>query len=180
MPENVRSIALRVAGILLVIALSLYLLSIRAQIEHLMVYGYPGIFLVALLSSATVLVPAPGLAIIFGMGAVFHPALVAVCGGLGAGIGELTGYLAGLSGRAAVERTRLFERYGPIVQKYGAPGIFVLACIPNPVFDVVGILAGVSKIPPWQFLLAAVAGNIVKMLLFAYAGSLSLNWLVKE
>jgi uncharacterized membrane protein YdjX (TVP38/TMEM64 family) len=178
--ENVRSILVRVGGIVLVIALSIYLVSIRDKIEHLLVYGYPGIFLVALLSSATVLIPAPGLAVIFGMGAVFPPALVALCGGLGAGTGELTGYLAGFSGRAAIEKTKVYERITPIVQKYGALGIFVLAAIPNPVFDMVGITAGALRIPLWQFLLAAIGGNIVKMMIFAYAGSLSLNWLLKE
>ena len=54
-------------------------------------FGYPGIFLVALLANATVLIPLPGLMVTTAMGAVFNPFWVAIAAGLGAGIGELSG-----------------------------------------------------------------------------------------
>ena len=38
------------------------------------------------------------------MGAIFNPIGVAVAAGLGAAIGELSGYLAGFSGQGVVER----------------------------------------------------------------------------
>jgi uncharacterized membrane protein YdjX (TVP38/TMEM64 family) len=176
--EKTKNTLLRVIALVSVIGVSLLLVRFRDQVQHLAAYGYPGIFLTALLSSATVLIPAPGLAIIFTMGAVFHPLGVALAGGAGAGLGELSGYLAGFSGQAIIERMDIYNRIAPRIQQYGAWGIFVLACIPNPTFDLAGIAAGALKIPVGQFILACVAGNTIKMLIFAYAGSLSLNWLV--
>jgi len=53
----------------------------------------------------------------------------------------------------------------------------VLAAIPNPVFDVVGIVAGGLKYDWRKFLLAAVLGNIVKAMYVAYAGKVALGWM---
>ena len=176
--EQHKKTLLRIFALLVVIGLSIYLIKIRDHIASLRVYGYPGIFLIALLSSATVLIPAPGLAFIFSLGAVLHPIIVALVGGCGAGLGELSGYVAGYTGHAVIERMDVYERIAPHIQKYGALGIFLLACIPNPFFDLAGIAAGVLRIPLGFFLVAAMTGNIIKMLIFAYAGSVSLNWLI--
>ena len=47
---------------------------------------------------------------------------------------------------------------------------FVLAVIPNPLFDIAGITAGVIRFPVWKFLLTAWAGKTLKAILFAGAG----------
>jgi membrane protein YqaA with SNARE-associated domain len=169
---------LRVLALIFVIGLSVFLVSIRDQITRFAALGYPGIFLTALLANATVLFPAPGAAIVFSMGAVFNPLGVALAAGIGGGLGEISGYLAGLSGQAIIERMDMYNRVAPQIKKYGPFGVFVFACIPNPLFDIVGISAGALKMPFWSFVLAAIAGNIIKMALFAYAGSLSINWLL--
>ncbi|MBN1303229.1 MAG: VTT domain-containing protein [Anaerolineales bacterium] len=175
MSDNSKNIFLRILALIFVIGLSVFLISIRDRIDHLSVYGYPGIFLVTMLSSATVLIPAPGLAIIFTMGAIFNPVGIAIAGGLGAGIGELSGYLAGFSGQPVIEKLGLYNRILPFIKKYGGVAVFILACIPNPVFDLVGIAAGMLKIPIKKFLIAATAGNTVKMFVFAYAGTFSID-----
>ena len=56
--------------------------------------------------------------------------------------------------------------------------LFVMAAIPNPAFDLVGIAAGTLRVPLSRFFLSAFAGNLVKMLTFAYAGAHSLRWLL--
>lgn len=139
-------------------------------------YGYPGIFLIALMANATVILPAPGVAVVFAMGSVFNPLGVAFAAGAGGAIGELTGYLAGYGGQAVVENTKVYNRILPWVQKYGAWVILVLSSIPNPFFDMAGIAAGIAKIPLWQFLLACWIGQTIKMALFAYAGAYSIDW----
>lgn len=166
---------LRVVVLLIVVASTVYLLSIRDQISQLGKYGYPGLFLISLLSSATVLIPVPGVLVTSAMGAVFNPFWVAIAAGLGAGIGELSGYLAGFSGRAVVERVKWQDRMERWMQKYGDVTIFVLAIIPNPVFDMAGITAGALKMSPWRFLLWCCLGKIIKMLAFAYGGAAILN-----
>ncbi|MFQ5410232.1 MAG: VTT domain-containing protein, partial [Anaerolineales bacterium] len=55
--------------------------------------------------------------------------------------------------------------------------LLVMAIIPNPLFDVVGIAAGALKIRLEQFLVITAVGKIIKMLFFAYAGFYSVDWL---
>ncbi len=174
---NLRASILRILGLVAVIGLSALIFAFRDQVKTLTGLGYPGIFLVALLSNATVLFPAPGVAIVFAMGGIFHPLGVALAAGTGGAVGELSGYIAGWSGQAVVERMDVFERVAPYIKKYGPFGIAILAAIPNPFFDLAGVAAGVLKMPLWHFLIAVWIGQVIKMLLFAYAGSLSLNWL---
>ncbi|PKN94179.1 MAG: hypothetical protein CVU44_07195 [Chloroflexi bacterium HGW-Chloroflexi-6] len=170
------SLVLRGLSLAAFVAITLFVFSVRDRAAELAVYGYPGIFLVAMLSSATVLFPAPGLAIVFGMAGVFNPLGVAFAAACGSALGEITGYLAGIGGRTVVERTDIYIRLEPFVRKYGAFAIVALAAIPNPFFDLASIAAGALKLPFWKFLLAAWCGQLIKMTLVAYAGSLSLGW----
>ena len=137
-------------------------------------YGYPGIFLIALLSNATVILPAPGLAIVFAMGSVFHPLGVALAAGTGGAFGEISGYLAGFGGQAVVEKTAIYTRVQPWVQKWGAWTVLAMAAVPNPFFDLAGIAAGTLKMPIWKFLVYCWIGQMIKMLIFAFAGAFSL------
>lgn len=177
MTKERRLALLRILSLLAVVGLSAFIFSIRDQVESFAHYGYPGVFLVALASNATVLLPAPGVAVIFAMGSIFHPLGVGLAAGAGGALGELSGYLAGFSGQAIVERMDLYERIHPWVEKYGTLAIFILAAIPNPFFDLAGVAAGVTKLPLHQFLFACWGGQTIKMTAFAYAGAASLNWL---
>ncbi|VVB58484.1 SNARE associated Golgi protein [Candidatus Anstonella stagnisolia] len=132
--------------------------------------GYPGVFIIALVSSATMFLPAPGFAIIFAMSAFLNPLLVGFVAGVGSGIGELTSYLVGYSGSSKVSHTKIYLQHKKGLQKYGMPAIFVLSALPNPVLDIAGIAAGAIKMPLWKFLLATIAGKIVKYLFIAYTG----------
>ena len=111
------------------------------------------------------------------MGSIFNPMGVALAAGTGGAIGELSGYLAGFSGQAVVENTKIYDSVSPWVQKYGVWAILILAAIPNPFFDLAGIAAGVAKIPVWKFLLFCWIGQLIKMAMFAYAGAYSIDWL---
>ncbi|MBK9209197.1 MAG: VTT domain-containing protein [Anaerolineales bacterium] len=159
-----------------VIGITVYIYSIRDHVDEFTAYGYPGIFLIMLMANATVILPAPGVAVVFAMGSVLNPLAVAFAAGAGGAIGELTGYLAGFSGQAIVENTKIYNRVLPWV-KYGAWVIFVLSAFPNPFFDMAGIAAGIAKIPLWQFLLACWVGQTIKMAMFAYAGAYSIDWI---
>lgn len=169
----------RVLALLAVIAITLYVFSIRNQVERFAVFGYPGVFLIALLANATVLLPAPGVAVIYAMGAIFNPFAVGLAAGTGGALGEISGYLAGFSGQAVIERMDIYDRIKPWVDKYGGWAILVLSAIPNPFFDVAGIAAGISKMPLRNFLLFTWIGQLIKMTMFALAGHYSIN-LLKE
>jgi len=172
---NLQTTILRILSVLAVIAITLYIYSIRDRVEEFQAFGYPGIFIIALLANATILLPAPGLAIVYAMGAVFNPIGVGLAAGSGGAIGELSGYLAGFSGQAVIERTDVYERIRPWVNKYGGWAILVLSAIPNPLFDVAGIAAGIAKMPFWTFLFFVWIGQLIKMTIFAYAGRYSID-----
>ena len=177
-PDNRVGVAiLRILALAVVIGITSYIYSIREHVGDFAAYGYPGIFLVMLMANATVIIPAPGVAVVFAMGSVFNPILVALAAGTGGAIGELSGYLAGFSGQAVVENTQVYNRISPWVQKYGVWAILVLAAIPNPFFDLAGIAAGVARIPVWKFLLFCWIGQLIKMAMFAYAGAYSISWI---
>jgi uncharacterized membrane protein YdjX (TVP38/TMEM64 family) len=159
-----------------VIGFTIVLIYNRQQIQKFGSLGYPGIFLVAMLSNATVLIPLPGIMLTTAMGAVFNPFWVAIAAGTGAGLGEFSGYMVGFSGRELVKRTQWHEKVEGWIKKYGVWVILFMAIIPNPAFDLVGFSAGVLKMPIWKFLLGAIAGNILKMMMFAYGGAGIFNY----
>ena len=173
---SLRTKILRVVAILAVIGVTLYTYTIRDRVEEFQAFGYPGIFVIALIANATILLPAPGAAIIYAMGAVFNPWLVGLAAGSGGAIGELSGYLAGFSGQAMVERTDIYDRIKPWVDKYGGWAILVLSAIPNPLFDVAGVAAGIARMPIQTFLFFVWVGQLIKMTLFALAGKYSIEW----
>jgi len=162
---------IRLIVLLAVIALTIILVINREKIQALQAYGYPGIFLFSILANATIFLPVPGVVFTSAMGAIFNPLLVSIAAGSGAAIGELSGYLAGFSGQAVVEDSARYERVVRWMEKYGDITILVLAFIPNPLFDLAGVVAGILKMPIWKFLIFCVIGKILKMMMFAYAGS---------
>lgn len=169
---------LRILALFAVVGITLFFYSMRDRVAEFQQWGYPGVFLIALLANATVLLPAPGVAVIYAMGAIFsNPFGVGLAAGLGGTIGELSGYLAGFSGQAIVERMDIYNRVKPWVDKYGGWTILVLSAIPNPFFDIAGIAAGIAKMPLQTFLLFSGIGQLIKMTAFALAGHYSISLL---
>ncbi len=170
------------AGMLVfVIAITLYVYSIRDQTEQLQRYGYPGLFLLSILANATIILPAPGLAFVFGAGTLsaLSPLGVGLTAGAGATLGELSGYLAGFSGQTIIENRALYDRLEGWMKRYGPWIIAGLAFIPIPFFDLAGIAAGALKMPVHHFLGWCALGKIPKMLLVAYAGAYSVEWVTR-
>jgi membrane protein YqaA with SNARE-associated domain len=99
--------------------------------------------------------------------------------GSGSALGELSGYLAGFSGRTVVTRTKWNDRLQGWMHRYGDMTVLVMAIIPNPAFDVAGILAGAMKMPLWRFVLWCWLGKTIKMLFFAYGGDAIFNIIPK-
>ncbi len=179
--HDYRMTLVRVAVLLFVIAVSVYIYSIREQAKELANYGYGGIFLLSILSNATVILPAPGLLFVFAMGGVFHPLGVALAAAAGASIGELSGYLAGFSGQGVIENVDLYRRIRAWMQRHPfwvGPFITFLAFLPLPFFDLAGLAAGALRMPVGAYLLWCFGGKLLKMLAIAYAGSFSINWVL--
>jgi membrane protein YqaA with SNARE-associated domain len=173
-----RTTALRVLALIAVIAITLAGYLLRDELKNLEVLGYPGVFLISLISNATVVLPAPGFIVTIVAGSIFNPILVAIAAAAGAALGELTGYLAGYSGRGVFERYPSYDRFEELMERYGGWTVLVLAATPNPLFDIAGAAAGALRMPALAFLGWAFAGKLIKMLALAYAGALGIDWIL--
>jgi membrane protein YqaA with SNARE-associated domain len=172
--SRVAPILARVLILLAVIGVSILVYLLRDSVQQLKGLGYLGIFLLSILANATIILPAPGFMLVFSWGAVFNPAMVALAAGAGAALGELSGYLAGFSGQKVAERTEIAVRLEEWMRKYGGWIILLLAFVPNPFFDIGGMIAGMLKMPLRRFLFFCFLGKTLKMLAIAYSGSLSI------
>lgn len=169
-PHKRRKQIVPIAAAFLAVLITVSLILLREQIAQLGVYGYWGVFLISLLGNATVIFPAPSFAIVFVIGGTLQPLSVGIAAGIGAAIGEMTGYLAGVGGRAVFEDRQLYQRLAGWMYEHGMLAVFILAVIPNPVFDVGGMVAGALKMPAWKFLLAAALGKSVRFYILALSG----------
>jgi membrane protein YqaA with SNARE-associated domain len=163
----------RIFVILAVLGLSVAIFALRKQFAEMAAIGYPGIFLVSLLGNATIVLPAPSLALVFAMGSALPPLFVGLAAGAGEALGELTGYVAGFGGRAVTGDQKTFQRLEAWMERAGGITIFVLSMVPNPFFDLAGIAAGALHYPVGRFLLACWLGKSLKTILVAWAGAQS-------
>lgn len=162
---------LRVLALLAVLAVTVLAFIYRDQVQRFEAYGYPGIFVISLITNASLFLPIPGVLITSAMGAVFNPFWVAVAAGSGAALGEISGYLAGFSGQAVIQNRGWYDTLKGWMLRYGDIIILGLAFFPNPLFDMTGIIAGGLRMPMRRFLFWVWIGKILKMLLFAYGGA---------
>ena len=164
----------RAGGFALVIGITLAIILWGDQVKNLPIYGYPAIFLISLLGNATVVFPAPSYLVVFAAGSSLDPISIGIVAGLGAALGELTGYLAGISGKDSVDDKPIYQRIHKGMMKSGTLVIFLLAAIPNFFFDFGGMLAGATRMPVWRFILAGWAGKSIRMTVVALTGSMFL------
>jgi len=160
-----------------VVIVTILIIVFRDKVKHLEGWGLPGIFLLSIIANATVIIPVPGVLLTTTMATVFPPVGVALAAGTGAALGEITGYLAGYSGQIVIENRKYYQRIVEWMKKYGNWTIVFLAFIPNPAFDMAGIVAGALKMPITKFLMWCWIGKFLKMLVFALAGSGIMYWL---
>ena len=141
------------------------------EVHHV---GYLGLFGLTLLSSGSIIIPVPGLAAVCVAAAPevgLDPLAVALISALAQALGELSGYLAGRSGANIIQKTRYYPTIQKGMQQHGALVLFVLAAIPNPVFDVAGMTAGSLEYSVRSFLIFVFAGKVLKSIVIAYGSS---------
>ena len=159
------------------IGIAIVIYATRDVVQKYAEYGYLGVFVISVLGNATLIFPAPSFTVV-AFGAVLNPYLVGVLAGCGAAVGEMTGYTLGLGISPDLDEGASIAGLGekemkwlrwlrPKFQRWGAIVIFILAAIPNPIFDMGGILAGMARMAWWKFLLAAVLGKTVRFILLS-------------
>ena len=157
------------------IAIAVGVFAFNDQIQQLGALGYPGIFIISLLSSATLFATAPGFVAVFALGKVLNPVLIGITAGAGAALGETTGYFAGVGGKAIIEDKPIYRQFHSWITRYGPLAIGVMAAVPNPLFDIGGIISGATGMPLWQFVLATWIGKSIRFVVLAYSGGVLLG-----
>ncbi len=144
--------------------------------------GYTALFVVGVLASVTLFLPIPMIAMVFVSAAVLNPFAVGLVAAAGISAGLWPTYFAGTTGASTLngaERSRNAIVSGVTSRVLGwfrtRPiwASFLLAVIPNPIFDLAGIMAGAAGVPFRNFLIGSFAGKSVQMTVIAIAGYLA-------
>jgi uncharacterized membrane protein YdjX (TVP38/TMEM64 family) len=138
-------------------------------------YEYLGVFVISLILNATIIIPGSAMAVISSLGGILPlPFVVGLVGAIGAGIGEMTGYVAGRAGREILAKNKIYVRVEGWVHRWGMLAVFLLSIFPF-LFDIVGIIAGATRMPVWKFFLACWLGRTILYVAVAYIGSVIFN-----
>ena len=183
--------AIVVGGLVMAVSIGLLVASLLIDLseDRLQGFGYGGVFLANLLSTATVFVPVPGLtavgqALIIQQGGSLNPVLVGLLGGTGMALGEITAYAAGSVGSEMVADeniqaprivrpavTKVISWIDWLMDHYGFWTLLVLSAIPNPAFELAGITAGAVRMSFPRFMVAVLIGKNIRGLLLAFLGA---------
>jgi membrane protein YqaA with SNARE-associated domain len=137
--------------------------------------GYPAIAALSFFASAGMVIPVPGMASVCAGGWQLDPLTVALVAGATGTVGELTGYMLGYSGSGIARKGRIYQRIEGWMKRRGWLVIFLLSVLPNPIFDLAGISAGVLRYPVRWFLAWIWVGTFLKFLMVAYACAFSVD-----
>ena len=169
--DKLRGRVIPILALCFVVVISVGIFLYYDRIAQLGYYGYPSVFLISMVWNSTVIYPIPSFWIYYPLGSVFFPPLLGLAGGAGAAVGELTGYMAGYSGRGILQRQRGYARAERWVKRWGAPIIFGFNIVPFFPFDLVGIAAGALRYPLWKFFLLCLAGRSISYGFVAMVGA---------
>lgn len=178
--QKIRKTIESVICIVIVLSVIICAFLFKKQIEKYAATGYLGVFIACFAATATILLPAPGIFVVLQYAQFLNPLIVIFLGALATALGEMIGYLLGRSGNELVNidtGKRFFEW---VVQKPFL-ATFLFSMIPLPVFDIIGICAGMAKANPFKFYIACFWGKLFKMagyiLLLKYAKDIFKDYL---
>jgi membrane protein YqaA with SNARE-associated domain len=168
---------LMMAATLLLTAVLVMIVPVDA-LDQLGNYGYVGLFVLTLLASASIVLPSPAVAAAWIAGRTLDPWLVGIISGVAAGLGEITGYIAGYSGSSLAVNSRFYPRVEGWVKHWGWLAIFLIAALPTPIIDLAGIAAGTLRMPFRLYLVSCIAGKTIRFIGVAWIARLFPEWLL--
>jgi len=141
--------------------------------------GYIGVFLISFAGAASIIIPIPYTFVIgwLGMNSKMDPLLLTVAGGLGSGIGEISGYILGYYGRSVIgeERQRKMNYMMRIIDRFGSKkrfiAIFLFALTPLP-DDLLFIPLGILRYSLFKAFIPCLLGKLLMCSILAYGGRL--------
>lgn len=165
MNERLRRI-LEVLFVIFVVLLSVAIFLLRDKIGQVSNIGYLGLFFLCFLANSTVLLPAPSLIIAASCALIMNPWLVALFAALGSTLGEFVGYAFGtVTKDLSPKFQNLLDKFTSKVHNQTLL-VFILAVLPLPLFDIVGIYSGGTKMNLIKFTVACFVGKLIKLLVY--------------
>jgi membrane protein YqaA with SNARE-associated domain len=149
-----------------------------SDIRYWKALGYPGIFLLNFIGSVAIIVPVPGLIAVCGAGGLnFNPIAIGLIAGTAETLGEMSGYAIGFGSRTMLEKRPVYEKLASWMKRRGSVVLFVVSVIPNPVFDIIGIISGGLRYPLVKFLGIVWVGKTIKGLIVVHTCSWIIQYL---
>ncbi len=150
--------------------------AFRDAIAQLGNWGYLGAFLINGISSATVVLPAPGGAIVLLMAQDYNPLFLGVSAGLGGALGSLTACRVGAHAQQAIKGRRLYPFAHRVMHRFGSVILLLATLMPISPGDFAGLLAGATRYPVRTYLVYVGIASVVKMTVMVYVAAASLEW----
>jgi membrane protein YqaA with SNARE-associated domain len=141
-------------------------------------FDYLGVFLISLIGSLSVIIPVPYTIAYYLLGATLDPVLLALVGGFGSALGEISGYAVGYLGHALIDEEqkrkmsyllKIFDRYGPLL-------VFLFALTPLP-DGLLFIALGISRYSFVNVFIPCLLGKIAMAYIIAYSGKVSYGFI---
>jgi membrane protein DedA with SNARE-associated domain len=178
-----RDIFVTVASLVITLALCAAFIIYWNDISQAQNYGYLGVFIINIFAGAVVVVPVPGILVVFALGSKLNPVLVGAAAGLGEAIGGLTIYLAGYGGHRAIKTINhpITAKFEDWIRRRGSLAIFLMSSVINPLYYPFIAVAGMMHFGLQKFFYISWAGKTVKGICIAYLGYFGLgsllNWI---
>ena len=163
---------------LILMSIVIYLFGERALSYLTGLPSYIGVFLLSFVGACSVIIPIPYTAIIFvlaGKGGL-NPFLTALSGGLGSGVGEITGWIVGKLTSNALKESRYSRRVDALIKlvemkgRYAVPLlIFLFALTPLP-DDALFIALGILNYSLLRALIPCIIGKIAMLYIISFFG----------
>ncbi len=163
------------ASILFSIVFWILFIQYKSFFESASKLGLLGIFLVNFIGSASFSFATPGFVTVIAGGSIYPIFYVAIASSLGAALGDLVSLLMGFSGRKFIdhklEKKKWFIKLEKLFKKHSIWVLFLFSFIPNPAFDIIGIIAGIFSYSPLKYVFIVFLGRFLRFLLLAKFGS---------
>lgn len=159
------------------------------------VISYGMLFVLCFMSNASVLLPSSSLIIVAQSALSLNPFLVGIIAGFACSVGELVSYLAGYSAINVLKSSN-YKTYNKIIKAIESIVksnnkiqsiwsylknhpyllVFLFALIPLPLFDFVGIYAGLKQLNAFKYFTACLLGKTIKCLAFALTSNIIIQF----
>lgn len=127
--------------------------------EPFLKFGYPGIFVFALVGPAALLIPA--------LATHMDVTSLALVTSFGYAINDSVSWAIGTYGHEVIPHSARVERLEKHIRKYGAFALLFWALVPFP-YDLIGLISGYLGFPYLTFLVPTFIGRLIRFLLLGY------------